>query len=166
MCEDDHQWCGERAIIYYRARGLVLSCIVEGRGLIGFDGPHPSMVCDKTTSMTSSSATITSIWTTPNILFLTDLDCTRSQASSYGLHLLIICAAQCLTRTTPPRDYPTVLFIVLWPHSFHKIMYLYSICLVSTIRAVTPPSHSISAILGTSNTLLIICIYITLWIIN
>ena len=53
----------------------------------------------------------------------------------------------CMTRTTPPRDYPTVLFIGLWPHSFHKIMYLYSICLVSTICAVTPPSHSISSIL-------------------
>ena len=33
----------------------------------------------------------------------------------------------------PPREYPTVLFIGLWPHSFHKIMYLYSICLVSTM---------------------------------
>ena len=27
--------------------------------------------------------------------------------------------------------YPTVLFIDLWPHGFHKIMYFYSICLVS-----------------------------------
>ena len=42
------------------------------------------------------------------------------------------CAALCLVRATPPRRYPTGLFIGLWPHSFHKIMYLYSICLVST----------------------------------
>jgi hypothetical protein len=57
------------------------------------------------------------------------------------------CAAQCLVRTTPPRDYPTVVFIGLWPHSFHKIMYFYSVCLVSTIRAMTPPSQNVSAIL-------------------
>ena len=30
-------------------------------------------------------------------------------------------------------ELPTGLFIGLWPHSFHKIMYLYSICLVSTM---------------------------------
>ena len=42
------------------------------------------------------------------------------------------CAALCLVRATPPREYPIELFIGLWPHSFHKIMYLYSICLVST----------------------------------
>ena len=34
------------------------------------------------------------------------------------------CAAQCLVRTTPPRGYLIVLFIGLWPHSFHKIMYV------------------------------------------
>ena len=33
---------------------------------------------------------------------------------------------------TNARDYPAVLFIGLWPQ-FHKIMYLYSICLVSTM---------------------------------
>ena len=39
----------------------------------------------------------------------------------------------CYTVELPtPREYPTGLFIGLWPHSFHKIMYLYSICLVST----------------------------------
>ena len=32
----------------------------------------------------------------------------------------------------PTKGIPTVLFLGLWPHSFHKIMYLYSICLVST----------------------------------
>ena len=42
------------------------------------------------------------------------------------------CAAQCLVRATPPREHPTGLFINLWPHSFHKIIYVYSICLVST----------------------------------
>ena len=41
------------------------------------------------------------------------------------------CAAPCLPHHVP-RDYPAVLFTGLWPHSFHKIMYLYSICLVST----------------------------------
>jgi hypothetical protein len=35
-----------------------------------------------------------------------------------------------LHRTT---DYPTVVFIGLWPHSFHKIMYFYNIYLVSTM---------------------------------
>ena len=32
----------------------------------------------------------------------------------------------------PAKEYPTVLFIGWWPHSFHRIVYLYSICLVST----------------------------------
>ena len=32
----------------------------------------------------------------------------------------------------PTKGYHAVLFIGLWPHSFQKIMYLYSICLVST----------------------------------
>ena len=45
---------------------------------------------------------------------------------------------------TNARDYPAVLFIGLWPHRSHKIMYLYSICLVSTAwAAVMPPSHYI-----------------------
>ena len=51
-------------------------------------------------------------------------------------------AALCLVRTAPPREYPTLLFIgltCLWPHSFHKIMYLYSINFVwYLLRAVTP----------------------------
>ena len=32
----------------------------------------------------------------------------------------------------PTKEYPTGLFIGLWPHCFHKIMYLYCICLVFT----------------------------------
>ena len=54
---------------------------------------------------------------------------------SYMWPCVCRCSAQCLVRTAPPREYPRVLFIGLtrlWPHSFHKIMYLYSICLVST----------------------------------
>ena len=51
----------------------------------------------------------------------------------FSLHSdLTRATVQCLVRTIPPRECPTVLFIGLWPHSFHKIMYLYSICLVST----------------------------------
>ena len=41
---------------------------------------------------------------------------------------------------------PTVLFIGLWPHSFHKIVYLYSI-VWHLLRAVMPLSQNISAIL-------------------
>ena len=39
------------------------------------------------------------------------------------------CAAQTLVKTTPPREHRLT---HLWPHGFHKIMYLYSVCLVST----------------------------------
>ena len=61
-----------------------------------------------------------------------------------------------------PRDYPTVLFIGLWPHSFHKIMYLYSICLVSTTCCdATITQHkrntNIQELRTLPNTLLIIC---------
>ena len=58
------------------------------------------------------------------------------------------CVAQCQVRATPPRDYPTVLFIGLWPHNFHRIMYLYSIyqvfttCCDTTLTKHTPmPTH-------------------------
>ena len=54
---------------------------------------------------------------------------------SYTCHCGCRCAAVCLVRATPPGEYPTLLFIGLWSHSFHKIMYFYSIefCLVSTM---------------------------------
>ena len=66
-------------------------------------------------------------------------------------------------RATPPREYPTVLFIGLWPHSFHKIMCLYSICLVSTTccdATITTHKHNtnIQELRTLLNTLLILAI--------
>ena len=63
-----------------------------------------------------------------------------------------IYAALCLVRTTPPRDYPAVLFIALWPY---KIMYFYCIriCInfvwyiYYVLGAVTSLLPNISAIL-------------------
>ena len=50
------------------------------------------------------------------------------------IHVIVVAGVlHCLVRATSPREYPTVLLVGLWPHSFCKIMYLYSICLVSTM---------------------------------
>ena len=63
-------------------------------------------------------------------------------AMCFSVGCVVAGVLQCLARTTPPRDYPTVLFIGLWPYSFTKsrtctafVWYL--------LRAVIPPSHYI-----------------------
>ena len=58
------------------------------------------------------------------------------------------CAAQILVKTTPPRGHRLT---HLWPHGLHKIMYLYSVCLVSTTYYDTERKRNINIIGVTCN---------------